>query len=114
MFFAVVSFYSNAQSPISSTILQTPGNLRQQRTISGLVYGFTSESSLAFPLPGAQVKQLNTTNGAIVGNDGIYYLTLNPANGNQIEASCIGFKSQKQTVGSAQYYNFILEEDTVD
>lgn len=76
----------------------------QERRITGTVISEDGE-----PLPGVNVIQEGTSNGAITDIDGNYALSV--GDGAVIVYSFVGFKSQRITVGSQSVINVTLEVD---
>ena len=68
-------------------------NVTIQQDVSGIV---TDDAGI--PLPGVTVIIKGTTKGAATDFDGIY--TLQAADGDILEFSYVGFKTQSVTVGS--------------
>lgn len=77
----------------------------KERSISGVV-----KSVDGFTLPGANIKEVGTTNGIVTNNDGEFTLTLITTEP-KIEVSFIGFESQIVEIGARQTYEITLLED---
>lgn len=79
----------------------------QQRNITGLI-----KDSNGQPLPGVNVLEKGTLNGAISGSDGKF--SINVASGNSVLVfSFVGYTSQEITVGSQTSVNVSLVESAI-
>ena len=76
----------------------------QEKTVSGTVL---DEDGL--PLPGVNVIEQGTSNGAQTDFDGNYSISVEP--GGVLVFSYIGFKAQKITIGSSDVYNVTMAVD---
>lgn len=84
-----------------------------ERTIKGSVWGHSQGSPSTCRLVGASVLQNGTHRGAVTDSDGLFTLKLQSQPGTTtITAYYLGYTPETKTVGSALYYNFILEEET--
>ncbi len=80
---------------------------QQQKTISGKV---TDPTGL--PLPGVTIVLRGTTNGTITNTDGSFTLSNIPEN-SVIVFSFIGMKTQEIEVGSKNYFDIKMEQETI-
>lgn len=91
MVFALICFRVNAQN--------------DTRQISGIIVDAAGE-----PVIGAAVMVAGSTTGSVTDIDGRYTLSL-PAEASELEVSCIGYSSQKITIGQSNTYDFTLVDD---
>lgn len=77
----------------------------QDRTLQGTV-----TDTNGMPLPGASIVVKNTTIGVVTDFDGNFTINI-PENENVIEATFMGFKSQKLNVTGKTTLTIVLEED---
>lgn len=87
---------------VSSSMAQQPG----QKTISGKVVDETNE-----PLPGVTIVLTGTMIGTVTDVDGNYTLTI-PDEGEDLQFSYIGFKTQTLPVPSGNSLNVQMKSDT--
>ena len=80
-----------------------PGNMQQKR-ITGRV-----TDNAGAPLPGVNILEKGTINGAITDADGHYALTV-AGSSSVLTFSFIGYTSQDVTVGSQDEVNVVLQE----
>ena len=86
-----------AATPISQPV--------KERQISGVI-----KASEGYTLPGANIKEVGTTNGVVSGNDGEFTIDL-ITTAPKLEVSYIGFETQIVEIGANQVYEIILSED---
>ncbi|MEW2923137.1 SusC/RagA family TonB-linked outer membrane protein [Muricauda sp. ANG21] len=77
----------------------------QQKTITGTVSDVNGT-----PLPGVNIVEEGTANGALTDFDGNYSITV--AEGATLRVSYLGLKTQFIAIGSSNVVNITLEEDT--
>lgn len=77
-----------------------------KRQISGVVV-----DNLQSPIIGATIMIDGTTKGTITGVDGDF--SIEAERGNVLSITFLGYKKKKLTIGEANSYNIILEEDAI-
>ncbi|MCE7057543.1 TonB-dependent receptor [Algoriphagus sp. AGSA1] len=92
------------QVPKKVSVFKTENNT-ENREIKGVV-----KTPDGLTLPGANIKEVGTTNGVVTNNDGEFFFNLITANP-KIEVSFIGYESQIVEIGSNSDYEIILQED---
>lgn len=80
-------------------------SLTQKQQISGTVTDANGQ-----PIPGVNIVEKGTVNGAQTDFDGVYTLSVSDANAILV-ASFVGFKTKEVTVGNQTTINITLEED---
>ncbi|GGG38318.1 TonB-dependent receptor [Bizionia arctica] len=96
------------KSILSLLLLFICGISYSQTTISGIV---TDENSQ--PIPGANVIIVGTSTGTVTDFDGNYFLTVSQEPPFTLQASNVGFSTEKQEVtANNQEVNFIIKEGT--
>lgn len=83
----------------------TVSNAQAQKQISGIVL-----DQSGIPLPGVNIVQQNTNNGAVTDFDGKYSISLQQG-GKVLVFSYVGFKEKLVTVGDKSTLDVTLEED---
>lgn len=78
--------------------------MAQSISITGKIIGSDGE-----PIPGVSILKVGSTVGTISDLDGVYAITA--SEGDRLQFSFIGFKSQTLNVGNGQVINLVLEQD---
>ncbi len=64
------------------------------------------------PIPGAAVLEQGTKNGTVTDLDGKFSMEVNSGD-QQLEVTCLGYRTQRFTVGNRAVFNIILQEESV-
>lgn len=90
---------------VLAAVLVTQGVFAQSKSITGQVTEANGE-----PMPGATIIVLGTQNGTSTDFDGNFSLTVRQ--GDRLEISYVGYSTKIVTVGTANSYPIVLDEDS--